>query len=188
MTDAKVDGVIFIKKGNKFYKREYQFLNIKWFGAKGDGVTDDTIALQKAFDYKRNLGNGWNEGIASEKIFIPSGLYIISDFIKVYNGSTIEGESKGSVIFQQINKDKDVFQFQEVYTAVNNSITIKRLTIRYYEVGLGVAINMSATMGVANSLTPTIEDVVCVKAGVGFKHRVNIEPTHRGCYAIMCGR
>lgn len=48
------------------------------FGAKGDGATDDTAALQAAFDcaYK---GHGGSEGrFANQPVYIPNGWYITS--------------------------------------------------------------------------------------------------------------
>lgn len=46
-------------------------VNVKWFGAKGDGVTDDTAAIQSAITV--NLGD----------ILVPDGDYIISNTITV---------------------------------------------------------------------------------------------------------
>ena len=40
-------------------------LSVKWFGAKGDGVTDDTKAIQDAVDH------------ANGTVFIPAGTYMI---------------------------------------------------------------------------------------------------------------
>lgn len=52
MTDSKVDGTIYIKKQNKYYKREFSgSVKTSWFGALGDGRNDDTKPLQTAFDY-----------------------------------------------------------------------------------------------------------------------------------------
>lgn len=63
MTKEKVDGVIYITKENKFYKRIFSGkLNVKWFGARGDGLTDDSKAVQAAFDY-------------GESLFFPAGKY-----------------------------------------------------------------------------------------------------------------
>ena len=51
-------------------------INVKWFGAKGDGKTDDTGAFKQAFDYVvKNFGN------VSSTIIIPEGKYLISDTI-----------------------------------------------------------------------------------------------------------
>jgi hypothetical protein len=45
-------------------------LNVKAFGAKGDGVTDDTDAIQAAIDQCASVGGG--------SVFIPAGTYLIS--------------------------------------------------------------------------------------------------------------
>ena len=52
-------------------------INVKDYGAKGDGVTDDTAAIQKAID--NNLG---------KTIFFPHGTYIVSDTIYTYRGDS----------------------------------------------------------------------------------------------------
>lgn len=46
-------------------------ISVKEFGAKGDGVTDDTVAIQSALDYAMTLGGG--------TVALPSGEYLISD-------------------------------------------------------------------------------------------------------------
>lgn len=48
-------------------------VNVRDYGAKGDGVTDDTAAIQEAFN--RNAGNG-------SVIYLPPGEYLISDTIR----------------------------------------------------------------------------------------------------------
>jgi hypothetical protein len=48
------------------------FISVKDFGAVGDGVTDDTAAIQAAENYARDF---------SGMIFYPSGVYICSDTI-----------------------------------------------------------------------------------------------------------
>ena len=62
-------------------------VNVSWFGAKGDGVTDDTLAIQKLF----------SSNLASSAFF-PKGEYLISSTIKIskfletYNLKTIKGD------------------------------------------------------------------------------------------------
>jgi len=48
--------------------REYSgAVNVKWFGAKGDGITDDTAAIQKTFD------SAWTN---SYTVLIDSGVFL----------------------------------------------------------------------------------------------------------------
>lgn len=63
--DSKVDNVIYRKKNFKFYVRKFDGpLNIRWFGAKIDGITDDTFAINKAFESAFKYGFS---------IYFPSG-------------------------------------------------------------------------------------------------------------------
>lgn len=57
----------------------------KWFGAKGDGVQDDTIAIsQCTFSFS--------------DVFIPEGNYIISDSLYVSEGLRISGAGKHKTV------------------------------------------------------------------------------------------
>ncbi|PKR82601.1 right-handed parallel beta-helix repeat-containing protein [Heyndrickxia camelliae] len=58
---------------NEFTDRS---INVKWFGAKGDGVTDDTSALQSALNESSN-------------IYIPDGTYLISQSLVVKANTNI---------------------------------------------------------------------------------------------------
>ena len=55
-------------------------VSVKDFGAVGDGVTDDTAAIQSAVNYAVSNSKG--------KIFCPAGLYKISDTIDFYAAGT----------------------------------------------------------------------------------------------------
>ena len=90
--------------GNGGWKRVYDSaVNVKWFGAKGDGVTDDTKAIQTSlfFVSKINTYEDFNEVnevynkpyVYSVKLIIPSGIYPISDTIFLDNSIFIEGDS-----------------------------------------------------------------------------------------------
>ena len=60
-----------------FWKRQYSgAVNVKWFGAKGDGSTDDTLAIQNAVDSCKN-------------IYIPNGGYLITAPIVLTESYTV---------------------------------------------------------------------------------------------------
>lgn len=54
------------------------------FGAKCDGVTDDTKAFQKALDYVKKQGGG--------VVFVPAGEYRLDGGLEVYESCTLFGE------------------------------------------------------------------------------------------------
>jgi len=56
------------KIGNYEVKEDPAAVNVKSFGAKGDGVTDDTEAIQKAVNAVPGTGG---------KVFIPAGTYMV---------------------------------------------------------------------------------------------------------------
>jgi len=63
------------------------FVNVKENGAIGDGVSDDTAALNKIFKDQ-----------AGKTIYFPAGTYIISGAVYLYSNTTITGEGTSSVI------------------------------------------------------------------------------------------
>lgn len=72
-------------------------INVKWFGAKGDGVTDDTAAIQNAI-YSMKEG---------DTLLIPSGTYIIRNIIfnppnycNLICFGIFKTETKSGIIFQ----------------------------------------------------------------------------------------
>jgi hypothetical protein len=61
------------------------------YNAAGDGVTDDTAALQSAID-------------AGEKVFLPKGRYVISDSLRLKSNTQLFGISKTASIIV-VNRD-----------------------------------------------------------------------------------
>lgn len=57
-------------------------VNVETFGAVGDGVTDDTLAIQAALDLAHDSGGGLVQ-------FTPGKTYAVSTFLVVYDFTTI---------------------------------------------------------------------------------------------------
>lgn len=64
-------------------------LSVDAFGAVGDGVTDDTAAIQAAIDRANQLGG--------QKVLFPSNTYRVDGFLTLYSNVKLVGE-KGSVL------------------------------------------------------------------------------------------
>jgi hypothetical protein len=66
-------------------------LNVKDFGAKGDGQADDTQAIQKTIDRASSNGGG--------EVFLPKGTYkTTAELVISSGGITLKGEGSGSAI------------------------------------------------------------------------------------------
>jgi len=63
-------------------------VNVKDFGAKGDGVTDDWKAIQDALDYVKANGGG--------RVYVPNGKYLIGTKITIPSFTYFYGESQNA--------------------------------------------------------------------------------------------
>jgi hypothetical protein len=64
------------------------WLDVRAYGAKGDGVTDDTNAIQAAINNASRLTGGI--------VFIPQGDYLVSRTLIISAGITLQGAGPGS--------------------------------------------------------------------------------------------
>ena len=67
------------------------FRNVRDFGAKGDGVSDDTAAFVRALELGRG-GQGTREKTPAN-VYVPSGTYLISDTLIVYRATMLAGDA-----------------------------------------------------------------------------------------------
>lgn len=74
----------------KIPKNPMRVFNVKWFGAKGDGVTDDRDAIQAANTAAYNYGSG--------KVIFPAGKYLIHGSV-VNSGGTGIGSPNSQIYF-----------------------------------------------------------------------------------------
>ena len=70
-----------------------QYVSVTDFGAVGDGVTDDTVAIQAALDAIASKSASSIGGT----VFVPSGRYLITAPLGISLGTSILGETSGLV-------------------------------------------------------------------------------------------
>jgi len=94
--------------------------NVKAYGAKGDGVTDDSTAIQAAISAANTAGGG--------KVFFPAGTYLISTQLNLFSNVSFEGVGNASVI-----KAKDSFATTNlspmIWADSQSDISIRELTL-----------------------------------------------------------
>jgi hypothetical protein len=66
-------------------------VNVRWWGAVGDEVTDDTTAIQNAIDY------AWDASL--HDVYFPGGTYLVTG-LRVYSGTTYRGVSPVETIIK----------------------------------------------------------------------------------------
>lgn len=70
-----------------------QFYNVKSYGAIGNGVANDTTAIQDAINAANAAGGG--------VVFLPTGTYLINSALTLYTGITLRGAGTEATIITQ---------------------------------------------------------------------------------------
>ncbi len=70
-------------------------VSVKDFGAVGDGVTDDTTAIQAAINSMSSTGG---------RVFFPSGTYLVNSGITLKTRVTLEGADRNSTIIKAVQE------------------------------------------------------------------------------------
>lgn len=135
------------------WKRIYSgALNAKWFGATGNGSTDDTGALRAAIAAAASLP-------VPASVYVASGTYKLSSTVALANPMTLSGDGTASVL---------LFNVSDVGLEVASSnVTVQNLTITGATASRVVAI--AGPQGPADGgAAPPISDVTvrgCVVSG-----------------------
>lgn len=198
--DEKVNNYLTtVVKGDKGDPGDSVLKSVAEFGAKGDGVTDDTAAIQAAIDAVHAEGGG--------EVHIPSGTYILSNSLTIYSYIKLIGSSQYAVTIKQTNVNAaHIYATDVIYP------TIKDITF----VGLGmdsaggggifltrqnndntegvnfenVTVRNCAGSGITIScpITSVFTNVVCLGlVGSGFSfYGGGTSVVMNACYAITC--
>ena len=83
-------------------------INVKDFGAKGDGLTNDFTAIQTALSSVSNYS----------RVYIPKGIYIVDQELKILNNTYLYGDGIGATIIKLSNS---AAASQNVLTNISNT-------------------------------------------------------------------
>ena len=97
---------------------------IKSYGAKGDGVTDDTAAIQAAVDAVWNAGGG--------VVYAPRGTYLVTATIDIFKGTAKRIKMKGAGIgVTRFITSLDIVVFQHAESTTFTDFSVEQTgTIR----------------------------------------------------------
>lgn len=101
---------------SSFYIDNMGIISVKSFGAVGDGVTDDTSAVEDAIEYiEDNLSGNDYDVVQVYSLFFPAGHYIVNDALISYP-ILVHGDGRNSTIIST-TENGPVFTVKGVLTA-----------------------------------------------------------------------
>ncbi|HZK34972.1 MAG TPA: glycosyl hydrolase family 28-related protein [Bacillota bacterium] len=148
------------------------------FGAKGDGIVNDSFAIQKALHAARDKGGG--------VVYLPEGQYLCERPLEIPSGVTLRGEwvspeyakpgSCGSVLLVTGNKGREnSTAFMSLYPAAG----IKNLTILYPDQSADEILKYPATIQeVAGGDNYTVMNTTIAGAWVGYQGSIGWSELH----------
>ena len=117
-TTSVDNGGTIIVAGSKRWKRIYDGpVSVKWFGAKGDGVTDDTVAINNAIQFVNSLGGG--------VVDYPKGYYLQG---RSEIGSQRGINVRGNVTLRGNGSTLDMISNASLYNVSPETIEILQIT------------------------------------------------------------
>ena len=122
---SPITGDIAARKTKDVATKLTEFVSVKDFGAVGDGVTDDTAAIQAALNYVNSNGGG--------TVYLPPGRYRKADTsgstLVMYSNTRLLGAGESSVVFFD-DKDNVLRSGNDLLTCSNTSnVTFENFAI-----------------------------------------------------------
>ena len=147
--------------------RQYVTTSVKNFGAVGDGVTDDTVAIQTAFNFVKNSDT-------VSRLFFPNGTYLVSSTLSytqavVDRSIAIEGEDEIDTIIKYTGvNDCLFFSLGQNANQVTNRLEVKRISIKTSVAGAGAAIRSVRVASAVVAPNALFEDVYVYQESGGY--------------------
>jgi hypothetical protein len=107
-------------------------INVKDFGAVGNGIVDDTLAIQRAFDEVLFGGFAATQPRLRRPIYFPAGTFIISNSLKIPAYLTIIGAGVQKTTIQQTSNSYPLFQLKDSSGQIDNAYgTLGAATVKF---------------------------------------------------------
>ncbi len=122
-TDPRTKRPLLSNDGTNLVWTTTKEINVLDFGAKGDGITDDTDAIQAAIN---SIG-----GSQGGTVNIPRGTYMIRGLVIAHNGTRLIGESRWGTQLKRISGTKPLLDVSGTASMTGHLryITVTNLTI-----------------------------------------------------------
>lgn len=149
-------------------------INVKAFGAKGDGITNDTAAIQRAIN-----------NCSGQVLFFPAGTYLVSQLTGVSN-ITLLGSSPDDVFIKSINGNT---AGTLIYLTNINSFFIEGITFDGNKANLTAGLNVLYMNGCYNWSVISCNIINAKEAsgyGTGFVVQNGLNNTY-GTYSEVSG-
>lgn len=133
-------------------------IDVKWFGATGNGLDDDHTAIQASIDYAR---------AANKKIIFGSGVFLTTETITIYDGSEITGAGRNTrqaqnlTIIKKITNNKNSHNIDAVVALIHADSANFSIGFRMSGLRLEYDINIERN----NYLE---KDTACLNIGSGY--------------------
>lgn len=154
-------------------------VNVKDFGAVGDGVTDDTAAIQAAIDYAADIVTTTARVEFNKAVVFPTGDYLVTDTITVPATITIipignvcirfHAQTQESVCFSVLALSKDAKTQTQGMSLFSDSLGSLCITGLGTGQGLGIGIRLTYDDRYTNPCTVKIAGVICDWLYIGIK-------------------
>lgn len=113
--------------GKTVHQKFQENVSVKDFGAVGDGITDDTAAIQLAFTYARTCTN--------PAVYFPTGTYLVTSTTTLYrlsSGMEVYGDGMDATVIKwnASSPSSTISLFAGAVSGTIDSATIRDLAIR----------------------------------------------------------
>jgi hypothetical protein len=114
-----------------------QVISVKDFGAVGDGVTDDTAAIQAALDAAMSVRVGIDDDpLTGASVHIPSGTYLVSDTLLIDGDNfVLEGSGTTTTVIKRTGDYGNTFEIKRPRNVsptghIQYGVSVRNLTIQ----------------------------------------------------------